>query len=136
MMTAIDLASGQELWGTDNLSVRESIGIAEDGRRVYVRTTDGLIAAVAPDADGQETLWEAEMGVAQDISSAQIVEKDGVVFYGTKNGLLLAFDAETGAIRWQHRVGAALLNTVTPISAREVAVTDFDGRVTLLVSDR
>ena len=136
MMTAIDLASGQELWGTDNLTVRESIGVAEDGRRVYVRTTDGIIAAVAPDADGQETLWEAEMSVAQDISSAQIVEKDGVVFYGTKNGLLLALDAETGAIRWQHRIGAALLNTVTPISAREVAVTDFDGRVTLLVSDR
>lgn len=136
MMTAIELATGREIWGTDNLSVRESIGISGDGRRVFVRTTDDVIAAVAPDADGQETLWETEAGIGPDISSAQLAEKDGVVFYGTKNGLLLALDAATGEIKWRHRVGAALLNTVTPLSAKEVAVTDFDGRVTLIVSDR
>ena len=136
MMTAIELGTGREIWGTDNLSVRESIGISEDGRRVFVRTTDDVIAAVAPDADGQETLWETEAGIGQDISSAQLAEKDGVVFYGTKNGLLLALDAATGEIKWRHRVGAALLNTVTPISGREVAVTDFDGRVSLIVSDK
>jgi outer membrane protein assembly factor BamB len=136
MMTAIDLASGRELWGTDNLAVRETIGVADDGRRVYVRTTDGLLAAVDPEADGQETLWEAETGVDQDISSSQIAAKSGAVFYGTKNGTLLAFDGETGALRWKHRVGVALLNTVTPISAREVVVTGHDGRVTLVASDR
>ena len=136
MMTAIELATGREIWGTDNLSVRESIGISGDGRRVFVRTTDDVIAAVAPDADGQETLWETEAGIGQDISSAQLAEKDGVVFYGTKNGLLLALDAATGEIKWRHRVGAALLNTVTPLSATEVAVTDFDGRVTLIVSEK
>ena len=135
-MTAIELGTGREIWGTDNLSVRESIGISEDGRRVFVRTTDDVIAAVAPDADWQETLWETEAGIGQDISSAQLAEKDGVVFYGTKNGLLLALDAATGVIKWRHRVGAALLNTVTPISGREVAVTDFDGRVTLIVSEK
>ncbi len=136
MMTAIDLAEGREIWGTDNLAVRESIGISGDGRRVFVRTTDGIVAAVDPEADGQEVLWETEIGAGQDISSAQLAEKDGVVFYGTMRGLLVALDAATGDIKWQHRVGAALLNTVTPISAREVAVTDFDGRVTLVVSDR
>jgi outer membrane protein assembly factor BamB len=100
-----------------------------------VRTTDDVIAAIAPDADGQETLWETEAGIGEDINSAQLAEKDGVLFYGTKNGLLLALDAATGEIKWRHRVGAALLNTVTPLSAREVAVTDFDGRVSLIVSD-
>jgi outer membrane protein assembly factor BamB len=136
MMTAIDLATGRELWGTDNLSVRESLGLSADGRRVFVRTTDDIIAAVDPEADGQETLWETELGLGQDISSAQLAEWSGVVFYGTKNGLLLALDAETGAILWRHRVGFALLNTVSPISSREVVVTDFDGRVTCLVSGR
>jgi outer membrane protein assembly factor BamB len=136
MMTAIELATGREIWGTDNLAVRESIGISEDGKRVYVRAIENVIAAVSPDADGQETVWETDAGFGQDISSAQLVEKDGVVFYGTKNGLLIALDALTGAVKWKHRVGVALLNTVTPISGREVAVTDFDGRVSLVVSDR
>ncbi|RPJ00599.1 MAG: serine/threonine protein kinase, partial [Candidatus Aminicenantes bacterium] len=87
-------------------------------------------------ADDAEAVWETDAGFDYDISSAQLVEKDGVVFYGTKNGLLLAIDGATGAIKWQHRVGVALLNTVTPLSGREVAVTDFDGRVTLVSSDK
>ena len=61
-----------------------------------------------------------------------LVEKEGVVFYGTKNGLLLAVDGRTGELKWQRKLGVALLNTVTPLNAREVLVTDFDGRVMLV----
>ncbi len=135
-MTALELASGREIWGTDNLAVRESIGLSADGRRVYVRTTENVIAAVASDADAQETVWETDAGFGADTNSAMLVERDGVVFYGTKNGLLLALDAATGAVKWKHRVGAALINTVTPLSGRDVVVTDFDGRVTLVSSDK
>ena len=134
MMTAIELASGRELWGTDNLTVRESIGLSEDAKRVYVRTVENIIAAVDPEADDQKTVWETDAGFGQDINSAQLVEKDGVLFYGTKNGLLLALDGATGAVKWKHRVGVALLNTVTPISGREVVVTDHDGHVSLISS--
>ena len=136
MMTAIELASGRELWGTDNLAVRESIGISEDAKRIYVRAVENIIAAVDPAADGQETFWETDAGFGQDINSAQLVEKDGVLFYGTKNGLLLALDGATGAVMWKHRVGVALLNTATPVNGREVVVTDADGHVTCLVSGR
>ncbi len=135
-MTAIDLATGREIWGTDNWAVRESIGLSEDGQRVYVRTTEDIIAAISPSADGSEAVWETDAGFGSDINSAQLVEKDGVVFYGTKNGLLLALDGATGTLKWKHRVGVALLNTVTPLSGREVVVTDFDGRVSLVASDR
>ena len=135
-ITAIELATGGEVWRTDRWAVRESLGLSEDGKRVYVRTTQDIIAAVSTAADRPELVWETNAGFGYDINSAMLAEKDGVVFYGTKNGLLLALDAVTGAVRWKHRVGVALLNTVTPISAREVVVTDFDGRVSLVVSDK
>ena len=135
-MTALELASGREIWGTDNLAVRESIGVSADGRRVYVRTTENVIAAVSPDADSQETVWETDAGFGEDVNSAMLVERDGVVFYGTKDGLLLALDAATGDVKWKHRVGVALIHTVTPLSGRDVVVTDFDGRVTLASSDK
>ncbi|HOW85677.1 MAG TPA: PQQ-binding-like beta-propeller repeat protein [Candidatus Aminicenantes bacterium] len=134
-MIALELGSGRELWGTDNWAVRESIGVSADGQRVYVRTTENLMAAVSPSADGAEAVWETDAGFGADINSAMLVEKDGVVFYGTQNGLLLALDGATGAIKWKHRVGVALLNTVTPLSGREVVMTDFDGHVTLVSSD-
>ncbi len=126
----------RELWGTDNWAVRESIGLSEDGQRVLVRTTKDVIAALSPAGEGSEAIWETNAGFGADINSAMLVEKDGVVFYGTKNGLLLALDSATGALKWKHRVGVALLNTVTPLSGREVVVTDFDGRVSLVVSER
>jgi len=135
-MVALDLESGRELWGTDNWAVRESIGISADGGRVFVRTTEGLIAAISATADDAEALWETDTGLGYDINSAMLVEKDGVVFYGTKNGIVLALDAATGAIKWKHRVGVSLLNTVTPLSGREVVVTDFDGHVTLVSADK
>ena len=135
-MTAIELGTGRELWGTDNWAVRESIGISPDGGRVYVRTTQDVIAAISTAAEDAEAVWETEAGFGYDINSAQLVEKDGVVFYGTKNGLLLALDAATGAVKWKHRVGVTLINTVTPLSAREVVVTDFDGRVTLVSAEK
>jgi len=135
-MTAIDLATGHEVWRTDRWAVRESLGLSEDGKRVYVRTTQDIVAAVSTTADTPEPVWETNAGFGYDINSAMLVEKDGVVFYGTKNGLLIALDAATGAVKWRHRVGVALLNTVTPLNGREVVVTDFDGCVSLVVSDR
>jgi outer membrane protein assembly factor BamB len=45
---------------------------------------------------------------------------------------VFALDAATGAVRWQHRLGPALVNTVAPLGANRVLVTDFDGRVALI----
>jgi outer membrane protein assembly factor BamB len=135
-MTALELGTGRELWGTDNWAVRESLGLSADGRRVYVRTTEDVIAAISTEAEDAQGVWETDAGVGRDINSAQLVEKDGVVFYGTKDGLLVALEAATGAVRWKHRVGVSLLNTVTPLSAREVVVTSFDGSITLVATDK
>ena len=61
-----------------------------------------------------------------------LVEKGGTVFYGTKNGVLFALDARTGAILWEHRIGVGVMNTVAALSARQVIVTDFGGDVALV----
>ena len=60
------------------------------------------------------------------------LEKDGVIFFGTKNGLVFAVDAKSGVVKWQHRVGVTAVNTVAPIAANHVVVTDMDGRVMML----
>jgi len=135
-LAGIELETGRALWGTDNWAVRESIGLSADGRRVYVRTTDGVIAAVSSSADDAEAVWETESGFKTDFGSGQLVEKDGTVFYGTKDGVLLALDGATGAVIWKHRVGVTFINTVTPLSGREVVTTDFDGRVILLSAEK
>ena len=74
----------------------------------------------------------AQRGFGYDINSGMLVEKDGVVFYGTKNSLLLALDAKTGALKWQHKLGTGVMNTFVPLNASGVLATDFDGKVTLV----
>jgi PQQ enzyme repeat. len=70
-----------------------------------------------------------------DISSAQIVEKDGVIFYPTKNGMIYALDSQTGKINWQHKITNGYVNTITPIDNNQIITTDFDGNVTLIQFD-
>jgi len=88
--------------------------------------------AFSPSASQPEKIWELNAGFGYDINSAMLVEKNGVLFYGTKNDLLFALDARTGAIQWQHKLGTGVMNTVVPISATQVFATDFDGQIALI----
>ena len=73
--------------------------------------------------------WTPSLG--DDINSAMLVEKEGVLYYGTKNGLLLAIDPRSGTLLWEHKLGVTVLNTVVPLEdANEVLVSDADGKVT------
>jgi outer membrane protein assembly factor BamB len=131
-MTALNLATGHEIWRTNGWQVRESIGLAQDRSRFYVRTmTNTSILAFATAADHPEKLWELDTGISYDINAAMLVEKEGVLYYGTKNGLLLAIDPRSGTLLWEHKLGVTGLNTVVPIDELdEVLVCDWDGKVT------
>jgi outer membrane protein assembly factor BamB/predicted phosphodiesterase len=135
VMTAIDLANGAQVWRTNRWQVRESIGRSEDGERIYVRLMNDQLVALSSRAPTPEAVWELDAKFGYDINPAALVEKAGVLFYGTKNGLLLAVDGKTGRLNWQHKLGDALLNTVAPLSAKQVLVTDFDGQVSLVTAD-
>lgn len=131
-MTAINERTGEQIWRTGDYVVRESIGLSEAGERFYVRAMNDFFYAFATAPDRPEKLWETNAKFGYDINSAMLVEKDGVVFYVTKNGLLFALNARTGDIRWRHKLGTGVMNTVVPLSANRVLATDFDGRVALI----
>jgi outer membrane protein assembly factor BamB/predicted phosphodiesterase len=133
-MTALDAKTGEQVWRTGAYMVRESIGLSEDQSRFYVRAMQDFIYAFSTAASHPEKLWELNGGFGYDINSAMLVEKDGGVFYGTKNGVLLALAPKTGAIKWQHKMGVGVMNTVLPLNSKQVVATDFDGRIALVES--
>jgi outer membrane protein assembly factor BamB/predicted phosphodiesterase len=134
-MTAIDAKTGDQIWRTGEFEVRETIGLSEDGKRVYVRAMNDYIYAISATANPPQTLWKTNAGFGYDINSAMLVEKGGVVFYGTKNGLLMALDGKTGAMKWQHKIGTGVVNTLVPLSNKEVLATDFSGKVAMIGAD-
>ena len=131
-MTAIDARTGEQIWRTDAYVVRESIGLSQDQTRFYVRAMDDFFYAFSTSALHPDKVWELNAGFGHDINSAMLIEKDGVVFYGTKNDLLFALDAKTGAIKWEHKLGVGVMNTVLPLSSTQVLTTDFDGIIALI----
>lgn len=134
-MTALEGSTGRIVWRSGAHQVRETIGISGDRRHVYARTMrDSVIAFTA--APGQpERVWIALPGFGYDINSSMLVEREGVVYGSTKGGFVYALDANDGALLWVHRVSPGAVHTPTPAGKGSVAVTDFDGRITLLRAD-
>jgi outer membrane protein assembly factor BamB len=134
-LTAININTGEQLWRTGRYQVRESIGISEDGSKFFVRTMRDSIIAFPTSNTLPEPLWITNAKFDYDINSAQLVEKDGVLFYGTKNGLLIALDSLTGEILWKHKVGVTIINTVTPLDSKRVLLNDLDGKTMLIEAE-
>ena len=114
--------------------MRETVGVSKDGRRVYARCINDTVVAVSASALKPEVLWTIDCGYGYDIDPSMPVEKNGTVFFGTKNGMVYALDGRTGALRWKYRIGVTVVNTPVPISAQRVMFTDLDGRIVLLQS--
>lgn len=131
-MTSIDGESGRTVWRTNQFQVRETIGGSTDGKDVYVRTMNDSIYALSAEADFPSVHWSFNAGFGYDINSAMIKEKDGIVFYPTKNGLVLAVESNTGKIVWKHKTGVGITNTILPIDKNTIIVTDMDGRAQMV----
>jgi outer membrane protein assembly factor BamB/predicted phosphodiesterase len=131
-LTAIDIKSGNQLWRTGKYKVRETVGLSEDGKKLFIRTMNDTILALPVSDKLEEPIWVTNCEFGYDISSAQIVEKDGAIFYATKNGMIYCLDSETGKILWQHKITNGFVNTITPISKAKIITTDFDGKVNLI----
>ncbi len=131
-MTAFDAATGRVVWRSDSHMVREAMGISEDGSRIYARSMRDTLFAFSATALAQVPLWQTVCGYGYDIDPSMCIEKDGTVYFGTKNGLVFAVDAGDGRIRWVRKIGETIVNTPAPLDGRRVVVTDFAGRVELL----
>jgi outer membrane protein assembly factor BamB/predicted phosphodiesterase len=134
-LTAIDIDSGKEAWRTGKYKVRETVGLSEDGKKLFIRTMNDSIICIPATKNLREPFWITNCGFDYDISSAQIVEKDGMIFYPTKNGMIYALDSDTGKIIWQYKISNGYVNTITPISHNKIIATDFDGKIILLQSN-
>ena len=131
-MTAIDLQNGETIWRTFRSQVRETIGLSEDGERVYSKTMNDSIVCYSTLTDTPEQVWASNVGFGYEHAPSMPQEKDGVMYGSTKEGLLFALEAKTGKIIWKHKIGNSLINTVVPLNGREVLFTATSGEVGLI----
>lgn len=131
-MTAINLENGETVWRTFQSMVRETIGLSEDGEQVYSKTMNDSIVCYATRGDKPRELWASNVGFGYEHAPSMQVEKDGVMFGSTKEGLIFALKPKTGKVLWKHKIGNSLISTVVPLNARQVLFTATSGEVGLL----
>lgn len=131
-LSCIDESTGATLWRSGRFKVRETIGISENADRIFARTMRDTVLAFDPAIEQFQTEWVVSAGYGYDIDPSMPVEKEGLLFFGTKNGCVYALDSASGQLEWAHRVGVGLVNTVVALDRHRVIVTTMEGKVVRL----
>ena len=131
-LTAIDLQTGNTIWRTFESKVRETVGLSEDGKRIYSKTMNDSIVCYATSGNTPQKIWASNVGFGYEHAPSMPQEKGGVVYGSTKEGLIFALEAKTGKVLWKHKIGNSLISTVVPLNGKEVLFTATSGEVGLL----
>jgi outer membrane protein assembly factor BamB len=135
-MTAIDIKTGRQIWRTNAFKVRESIGISENRERVYIRTMNDSLYALSTRSLVPKVIWGLNAGFGYDINSSQIKEKEGVVFFTTKNGELFAVEGSSGKLLWKFKEDVVIAHTPIPLSRNRVIFSNVVGTVCEVVANK
>jgi outer membrane protein assembly factor BamB/predicted MPP superfamily phosphohydrolase len=133
-LTAIDALTGKTLWRNNEATVRESIGISEDGKTIFGKTMNDEVVAYSAQPTDPGILWRLNLKFGYEHVPSMLIAKDKQVFFGTKNGVVYAFDPETQKASWAHKIDNSMVNTVNALSGKQVLVATMDGVVTLLAN--
>ena len=131
-ITAININNGSTLWRSNESTVRESIGISEDGKWIYGKTMNDTIVAFAASAVKQKAAWKMNCGFGYEHVPSMLIQRNGVVFFGTKNGKVFAIDPKTQTILWIHKLDNSMINTVRPIDGHHLVASTMDGKVEMI----
>lgn len=131
-LTAIDSKTGLTLWRSKEATVRESIGLSTDSSLVYGKTMQDEIVAYKTESTDPGIAWKFNAGFGYEHTPSDLIEKNGKVFFGTKNGIVYVFDPKTKQKIWQHKIDNSMVNTVNVIDGKNVLVSTMDGKVVWL----
>ena len=90
------------------------------------------IVCYSAKGDQPHELWASNVGFGYEHAPSMQVEKEGIVFGSTKEGLIFALEAKTGKVLWKHKIGNSLISTVVPLGNNRVLFTDTGGETGLL----
>jgi outer membrane protein assembly factor BamB/predicted phosphohydrolase len=109
-MTALDLTTGKQLWRSNQYTVRESQGISADGKTVYAKLMNGQLLAVSSESSEYKPLWTVDAGLGYEHAPCPILEHNGVVYLGSRNGVVVAVDAVSRKVLWSFKGGNSEVN--------------------------
>ncbi len=109
-MTAIDRKTGKQIWRDNSHKYRESMGRSVDGKRVYAKTMDGEIVCISTEGNIFKELWITDAGLGYEHAPCIVLEHEGVIYAGSRRGIIAAIDAKTSKLLWRKQFGVSEVN--------------------------
>lgn len=109
-MTALDRNTGRQLWRDNSVKYRESLGHSADLSRIYAKTMDGTLVAIDATSDTFKMLWQVDLGLGYEHAPCIVLEADGIIYAGSRRGILTAVDAATHTLLWSLPLGVSEIN--------------------------
>ncbi|MBM3417058.1 MAG: metallophosphoesterase [Bacteroidetes bacterium] len=131
-LSAIDFTDGKTLWRNNDAAVRESIGFSSDGKWVYGKTMQDTIVAYRTGREKQPAAWKMYCGFGYEHVPSMLKEKEGFVFFGTKNGVVYCIDPAGQKIQWAYKIDNSMVNTVQVMDKHSLIAATMDGKIVLL----
>ena len=128
-----DADTGHIIWKTQDVNGRESIGIASDGKMLFVKSTRDKVIAINTQSESYKPIWEADCQYGAEYGPTRITATESYVFIPTANGKVYCLDKTTGEVLWHHRFSETLITSVTPINDNQIVVTTMDGKAFLVI---
>lgn len=111
-MTAIDRVTGRQLWRNNDHRYRESLGHSADNTRIYSKTMDGELVAIDATVPDFKELWTVDMGLGYEHAPCIVLEHDGVVYAGSRRGIVTAVDPMAQKVLWSLPLGVSEVNGI------------------------
>jgi outer membrane protein assembly factor BamB len=128
-MTAINLATGKEIWRTNIHQVRESMGINPDGSFVYAKLMNDTIIAMSTREDYPKTMWAVNAGFGYEHNPCPVTATSDLVIAGTRDGVLVAIDPATKKVIWKYKAGNSSVNKIVAGSNQTFWFTLVEGKI-------
>ena len=127
-MTALDLRTGREIWRVKQRKVRETTGVSSDRSKVYAKTMDGELLAVASAPDRYTESWVVDAGWGYDHNPCPVEVREGVAYLANRTGCVAAV-RENGEWLWTEKFASSAANDFLVDGRNRLWITFIEGKI-------
>ncbi|HLO37215.1 MAG TPA: PQQ-binding-like beta-propeller repeat protein, partial [Lacibacter sp.] len=80
----------------------------------------------------QIALSKIHCGFGYEHVPSMLFEKEGLVYFGTRNGVVYCVDPVSQQVKWQHKIDNSMVNTIQLVNAHTLVAATMDGKLVVL----
>ncbi len=128
-LSVLQISDGKQLMRTKQHQVRESMGMSHDGLTMMAKTMNDSVIFVNTQS---LEISAIDCGFGYEHNPCPMVEADGIVYGGTRQGVLFAIDLKSRKYLFSQKLGCSSINNIVKAGKNQIMVSMMEGKVMVL----